>query len=80
MFINGSKTYPAYKVRVLCATSGVGNAGIDCRDVRIVYRMDFPPSLLDIAQENGCAGRRPDAMANDVLFTRLSSSSLQTHS
>ena len=68
MFTNGSKTYPDYKVRVLCATSGVGNAGINCRDVRIVYCMDFPPSLLDIAQEKGRAGRRPDAVANDYHY------------
>ena len=32
------------KMNILCATSGVGNAGIDCRDARVVYRIDFPPS------------------------------------
>ena len=65
MFINGSKSNPDYRINVLCATSGVGNAGIDCSDVRVVYRLDFPPSILDIAQEKGRAGRRPGAKAED---------------
>ena len=30
-------------MNILCATSGVGNAGIDCRDVRAVYRVSTPP-------------------------------------
>jgi hypothetical protein len=49
------------KASVLCATSGVGNAGIDSKNIKAVYRIDFPPSILDIAQERGRAGRRPDA-------------------
>ncbi len=46
---------------VLFATSGVGNAGIDSPDVRCVFRLDFPASLVDICQERGRAGRRPNA-------------------
>jgi ATP-dependent DNA helicase RecQ len=49
------------KLSVLCATSGVGNAGIDSPNIRAVYRNDFPPSILDISQECGRAGCRPDA-------------------
>ena len=56
-------------MRLLCATSGVGNAGIDCPDVRTVYRIDFPPSILDLAQEKGRAGRRPNTSADNFHYT-----------
>ena len=69
LFINGSRKHPDIKLRLLCATSGVGNAGIDCPDVRAVYRIDFPPSILDLAQEKGRAGRRPGATANNFHYT-----------
>jgi hypothetical protein len=52
IFVNGSSNLP-YKYDVLCATSGVGNAGIDCKDVRAVYRVDFLPSITDVSQERG---------------------------
>ena len=52
-FVNGFYKHPELKLNLLCATSGVGNAGIDSPDVRAVYRVDFPPSILDIAQEKG---------------------------
>ena len=68
LFVNGSKEHPEMQLRLLRATSGVGNAGIDCPDVRAVYRIDFPPSILDIAQEKGRAGRRPDATAKDFHY------------
>ena len=54
MFINGSSnTNSTLDMRILCATSGVGNAGIDSPDIRAVYRIDFPPSILDMVQERG---------------------------
>ena len=53
LFVNRSKKHPEMQLRLLRATSGVGNAGIDCPDVRAVYRTDFPPSILDLAQEKG---------------------------
>ena len=56
------------KMSVLCATSGVGNAGIDSKNIKAVYRIDFPPSILDIAQERGRAGRRPDASPDDYSY------------
>ena len=44
LFLNGSVSDTSTTdVRVLCATSGVGNAGIDSPDVRSVYRIDFSP-------------------------------------
>jgi superfamily II DNA helicase RecQ len=46
------------KPRVLIATSGCANAGIDCPDVYWVLRQDMPPSILDLFQEMGRAGRR----------------------
>ena len=56
LFVNGSRKHPDLKLRLLCATSGVGNAGIDCPDVRAVYRIDFPPSILDLAQGKDVRG------------------------
>ena len=67
VFINGSDELE-YNLDVLCATSGVGNAGIDCREVRAVYRVDFPPSISDISQERGRAGRRDDATPYDYMY------------
>ncbi len=61
------------KASVLCATSGVGNAGLDSQNIKAVYRIDFPPSILDIAQERGRAGRRhnasPDVYSYNVCFS-----------
>ena len=69
MFINGSsKADSTLDMRVLCATSGVGNAGIDSPDIRSVYRIDFPPSILDMVQERGRAGRRPGASSLDYNY------------
>ena len=59
LFVNGSnRVNCSLDMRVLCATSSVGNAGIDSPDVRAVYRIDFPPSVHDFVQEKGRAGRR----------------------
>ena len=69
MFINGSSNpQSTLDIRVLCATSGVGNAGIDSPDIRSVYRIDFPPSILDFVQEKGRAGRRPGALPSDYSY------------
>ena len=58
----------AHYIQILCATSGVGNAGIDSPSIRAVYRIDFPPSILDICQEKGRAGRTPHATPNDFFY------------
>ena len=58
-------------LRVLCCTSGVGNAGIDSPDIRAVYRIDFPPSVVDICQERGRAGRRPNALPTTHWYKLL---------
>jgi superfamily II DNA helicase RecQ len=58
-----------FKPRVLCATSGVGNAGIDSPDIRAVFRLDFPPSIIDVVcQEKGRAGRRANALCDDYIY------------
>ena len=44
-------------IKVMCATSGVGNVGVDSPHIRAVFRMDCPPSILDFVQECGRAGR-----------------------
>ena len=66
-FVNGSEIAGS-KMNILCATSGVGNAGIDCSDVRAVYRVDFPPSISDLSQECGRAGRRDDATPDNFVY------------
>ena len=56
------------RIRVLCATSGVGNVGIDSPDIRSVFRLEFPPSLMDFSQEKGRAGRRIDADPDNFSY------------
>ncbi len=48
--------------------SGVGNAGIDSPDIRAVFRLDFPPSIIDVCQEKGHAGRHPNALSEDYTY------------
>jgi hypothetical protein len=50
-----------FNPQILAATSGAANAGLDDPEVYGVTRIDFPPSILDIKQEKGRAGRRPGA-------------------
>ena len=70
VFVNGS---PAFRPRFLLATSGAANAGIDCDAVYGVYRIDFPPSLIDLCQEKGRAGRSfsatPDRFFYHILYS-----------
>ena len=54
--------------KIMCSTSGVANAGIDCKDVRCVFRLDLPPSIFDLVQEMGRAGRRPNATAEHYHY------------
>ena len=66
-FVNGMEALGT-KMNILCATSGVGNAGIDCRDVRAVYRIAFPPSIADLSRKCGMAGRRDDATPYNFVY------------
>jgi superfamily II DNA helicase RecQ len=50
-----------FNPQILTATSGAANAGIDDPEVFGVCRTEFPPSVLDVKQEKGRAGRRPTA-------------------
>ena len=60
-------------IRVLCATSGVGNVGIDSSHIRGVYRLEFPPSIMDFVQEKGRAGRiavpDPSSYAYNIYYS-----------
>ncbi len=51
----------SHDVRILCATSGVANAGIDSKNVYCALRTEFPPSIQDMCQEKGRVGRIPSA-------------------
>ena len=57
-----------FNPQVLVATSGAANAGIDDPEVFGVTRMEFPPSLLDVKQEKGRAGRRPTASSTTDFY------------
>ena len=67
-----AQTTLAHDVRILCATSGVANAGIDSKHVRCAIRIEFPPSIQDICQEKGRVGRihgaTPDQFAYLICF------------
>jgi hypothetical protein len=65
IFVHGS---PGYCPRFLHATSGAANAGIDCNDVYGVYRLGFPPSLLDWCQEKGRDGRLLSATPDKYFY------------
>ena len=43
--------------RILVCTSGVGNVGIDPPDIQNVFRLEYPPSIINFIQEMGRAGR-----------------------
>jgi hypothetical protein len=53
-----------FNPQILAATSGAANAGIDDPEVSGVTRLEFPPSLLDVQQEKGRAGRRRNASSD----------------
>ena len=74
LFVNGSEATSHLNVNVLCATSGVGNAGIDSSEVRSVIRLGFPHSILDMSQEKGSAGHHnssatPDKYSYELYFS-----------
>ncbi len=46
-----------FNPQLLMATSGSANAGIDCKFIQGVGRGEFPPSIRDLMQELGRAGR-----------------------
>ena len=61
-----------HDVRILCATSGVANTGIDSKNVQCALRIEFPLSIQDMCQEKGRVGRipsaTPDAFSYVVCF------------
>ena len=66
-FINGIPGVEC-NPNILCATSGVGNAEIDSSEIRAVYRVDFPPSIIDMSQELERAGRNDDATPDGYSY------------
>jgi superfamily II DNA helicase RecQ len=54
-FVQGS--YDSFNPRLLVATSGAANAGLDDPNVCGVFLLDFPALIIDWAQEKGRAGR-----------------------
>ena len=54
--------------KIACATSGIANASIDCKDVRFIFRLDLPPLIWDLAQEMGQAGKGQHAMSENYTY------------
>ena len=57
-----------FSPKVLFATSGAANAGIDNSLVHGVFRGEIPPTIEDAAQEIGRAGRRAGANKDSDLY------------
>jgi hypothetical protein len=66
-----------FNPQILTATSGAANSGLDSEDVFGVGRAKFPPTLDNVLQEKGRAGRRPNASAATDWY--LVCISLETH-
>ena len=62
------ETVPDYNPHIMCATSGVGNAGIDSHGIGYVIRLGMPESIFDIYQEKGRAGIYLNANAMDYKY------------
>jgi hypothetical protein len=69
-FVSGAPQ-SEFKPRLLTATSGAANAGIDSALVYGVFRVDFPPTLVDMKQEGGRAGRRPEGLIVEDFYCVL---------
>ena len=67
-FVNGREALGTNIMNILCATSRVGNAGMNCRDVRAVYKVDFPPSIADLSKECGRVRRRNHATPDNFVY------------
>jgi hypothetical protein len=65
---NGMQTPITFSPRVLVATSGAANAGLDSPQVRTIIRDGFPPTIQDLVQELGRAARYPLASAEDNQY------------
>jgi hypothetical protein len=66
---DGSESQLHFNPRVLVATAGAANAGLDSPDVRIIARDGFPPTIQDMTQELGRAARYHDASPLDNSYT-----------
>jgi len=67
--IRGSEREISFAPRMLFATSGSANAGLDCSEITTVVRDGFPPTIQDLVQEMGRAARRPNASASTDTVT-----------
>jgi hypothetical protein len=54
--------------RILSATSGAVNAGIDSAQVFGVFHVNFPPTMFDMKQEGGRAGRHPEGLIVEDFY------------
>jgi hypothetical protein len=68
---NGSVDRLTFSPRVLLATAGAANAGLDCDSVRVVVRDGFPTSIQDFIQEMGRAGRWSGASSDSDLYSLI---------
>ena len=57
-----------YNLHILCATSGVGNTGINSSQIGVVYRLGMPENITNLFQEKGRAGRYDNALPSDNRY------------
>jgi hypothetical protein len=67
---NGSTEILKFFPRGLFATAA-GNAGLDSKRVRGIFRDGFPPALADLIQELGRGGRYPGATWKENFFRMI---------
>jgi hypothetical protein len=58
----------AFYPRILSVTSGAANAGIDSAQVFEVFCVHFPPNMVDMKHEGGCAGRQPEGLIIEDFY------------
>jgi hypothetical protein len=68
-FVHGSTD--SFKPRILVATAGAANTGLDDRDVTGVFLLALTGSIVDIAQEKGRAGWYDGANPDDCFYCIL---------
>lgn len=62
------RTQECFSPRVLFATSGAANAGIDNHRIHGVFHGELPPSIEVAVQERGPAGRPPDSSISTYWY------------
>ena len=61
-----------HDIRVLLATSGVANVGINSKEIHTAICVKFPPSIQDTCQEKGRVGQVPNTSPQTYSYQMCS--------